>query len=76
MSVPTLLDLAKLDAGIGYPLIEEAVKLAPEPCRPRSQSHDRRNSLPPHGTRFRDVHRSLGVRGSVFMGATDYSPVK
>ena len=30
MSVPTLLDIAKLDAGIGYPLIEEAVKLAPE----------------------------------------------
>ena len=28
--VPTLLDIAKLDAGIGYPLIEEAVKLAPE----------------------------------------------
>ena len=30
MSVPTLLDIAKLDAGIGYPLIEEAVKMAPE----------------------------------------------
>ena len=30
MSVPTLLDIAKLDAGIGYPLIEEAIKLAPE----------------------------------------------
>ena len=30
MPVPTLLDLAKLDAGIGYPIIEEAVKLAPE----------------------------------------------
>ena len=30
MSVPTLLDLAKLDAGIGYPIIEEVVKLAPE----------------------------------------------
>jgi hypothetical protein len=29
MSVPTLLDIAKLDAGIGYPLIEEAVKLPP-----------------------------------------------
>lgn len=30
MSLPTLLDIAKLDAGIGYPIIEEAVKLAPE----------------------------------------------
>ena len=30
MSVPTLLDLAKLDAGIGYPIIEEIIKLAPE----------------------------------------------
>ena len=30
MSVPTLLDLTKLDAGIGYPIIEEVVKLAPE----------------------------------------------
>jgi hypothetical protein len=30
MSVPTLLDIAKLDAGIGYPIIEEAVKMAPE----------------------------------------------
>jgi hypothetical protein len=30
MSVPTLLDLAKLDAGVGYPIIEESVKSAPE----------------------------------------------
>jgi len=30
MSLPTLLDIAKLDAGIGYPIIEEAVKIAPE----------------------------------------------
>lgn len=30
MSVPTLLDIAKLDAGIGYPIIEEVVKNAPE----------------------------------------------
>lgn len=30
MPVPTLLDLAKLDAGVGYPIIEEVVKSAPE----------------------------------------------
>lgn len=30
MSVPTLLDLARLDAGVGYPIIDEAIKSAPE----------------------------------------------
>jgi hypothetical protein len=30
MSLPTLLDIAKLDAGIGYSIIEESVKIAPE----------------------------------------------
>jgi hypothetical protein len=30
MALPTLLDLAKTDAGIGYPIIEESIQAAPE----------------------------------------------